>query len=71
LIEFGWLVLEKKILKIFSLFLHFCYFLPLENGNPLHLNKLETPSPKDDLCQEKVENVKVYRQTDGWTTDNG
>ena len=20
-------------------------------GNPLHLNKLESPSPKDDFCQ--------------------
>jgi hypothetical protein len=23
----------------------------LEKGNPLHLNKLESPPPKDDLCQ--------------------
>jgi hypothetical protein len=45
----------------------------LEKGDPLHLNKLESPLPKDDLCQvwlklaqsgygEEVENVKVYRQ---------
>jgi hypothetical protein len=23
----------------------------LEMGNPLHLNKLKSPTPKDDLCQ--------------------
>jgi hypothetical protein len=54
----------------------------LEKGNPLHLNKLETPPPKDDLCQVwlklahgsgEVENVKVYRRMDrrrdGWTNN--
>jgi hypothetical protein len=51
LIEFGLLVLEKIFLKIFSVFLLFCYHLPLEMGNPLHLNKLKSPTHKDDLCQ--------------------
>jgi hypothetical protein len=52
LIEIGLLVLEKKIFfKIFSVFLLFCDYLPLEKGNPLHINNLESPSPKDDLCQ--------------------
>jgi hypothetical protein len=52
LIEIGLLVLEKKIFKkFFSIFLLFCYYLPLEMGNPLHLNNLESPPPKDDLCQ--------------------
>jgi hypothetical protein len=37
------LVLEKKIFKIFSVFLLFCDYLPLEKGNPLHLNNLESP----------------------------
>jgi hypothetical protein len=65
---------RRRFLKIFSAFLLFHYYLPLEKGNPLHLNKLESPAPKDDLCQvwlklarwsgEEVENVKVYRQTD-------
>jgi hypothetical protein len=32
----------------------FCYYLPLERGNPLHLNKLESPPPKDDLCQVRL-----------------
>jgi hypothetical protein len=50
LIEFGLLVL-KKIFKNFSVFLLFRYNLPLENGYTLPLNKLESPLPKDDLCQ--------------------
>jgi hypothetical protein len=33
---------EKKIL---------IYYLPLERGNPLHLNKLESLPSKDDLCK--------------------
>jgi hypothetical protein len=51
LIEFGLLVLEKKIFKIFQYIFIFRYYLPLEKGDPLHLNKLESPPPKDDLCQ--------------------
>jgi hypothetical protein len=33
---------KKKVilLKIFCVFLLFCYYLPFERGNPLHLNKL-------------------------------
>ena len=27
------------------------YYLPLEKGRALHLNKIESPSPKDALCQ--------------------
>jgi hypothetical protein len=42
---------RRRFLKIFSVFLLFCYYLPLEKGNPLHLNNLESPPPKDDLCQ--------------------
>jgi hypothetical protein len=41
----------RRFLKIFSVFLLFCYYLPMEKGNPLHFNNLESPSPKDDLCQ--------------------
>jgi hypothetical protein len=54
MIEFGKLVLEKKIfknIKILSAILLFCYYLPLEKGYSLHLNKFESPSPKNDLCQ--------------------
>ena len=28
-----------------------CYYLPLKKGWALYLNKLESPSPKDALCQ--------------------
>jgi hypothetical protein len=42
---------RTTFLKIFSAFLLFRYYLPLEKGYPLHLNKLESPLPKDDLCQ--------------------
>jgi hypothetical protein len=51
LIDFGLLVLKKTIIKIFSVFLLFRCYLPLENGYLLPLNKLEFPSLKDDLCQ--------------------
>jgi hypothetical protein len=33
-----------------SVFLLFHYYLPLERGYPLHVNKFESPTPKDDLC---------------------
>ena len=41
----------RRFLKISSVFLLFCDYLPLEKGNPLHFNNLEYPPPKDDLCQ--------------------
>ena len=31
------------------MFSFFCYYLPLEKDKALHLNKLESPSPKDGL----------------------
>ena len=31
--------------------MQFCYYLSLEKGGVLHLNKLEFPSPKNALCQ--------------------
>jgi hypothetical protein len=81
LIESGPLVLEKKIfLKNFGVFFLFSYFLPLGKGVPLHLNNLESPSLWIICAKsgqnwssgsgEEVENVKVYRQTDGRTTNN-
>jgi hypothetical protein len=42
---------RRRFLKIVSVFLLFFYYLPLEIGYPLRLNKLEFPPPKDDLCQ--------------------
>jgi hypothetical protein len=46
----GWFW-RKRILKIFSAFLLFHYYLPFEAGYSLPLNKLESPSFKDDLCK--------------------
>ena len=37
-----------NFVNVFSLFHN---YLPLEKGGALHLNKLESPSPKDALCQ--------------------
>ena len=31
-------------------FLQYCYYLPLEKTGTLHLNKLESPSAKNDFC---------------------
>jgi hypothetical protein len=49
-----WLILAcwfwRRFLKHFSVFLLFRYYLPLGKGNPLHMNKFESTSPKDDLC---------------------
>jgi hypothetical protein len=42
---------RRRFLKNFSEFLLFRDYLPLEKSNPLHLNNLEFPPPKDDLCQ--------------------
>jgi hypothetical protein len=50
---------RKIILKIFSVFLLFRYYLPLEKGNPLQLNKFESTSPKDDL-------YRVYLKLATW-----
>ena len=41
---------RRRFLNIFNLILHFRYYLPLEKGVALHLNKLESPLPKDALC---------------------
>jgi hypothetical protein len=51
LIDFDVLVLEKIFFLKFSVFLLFYCYLPLEKGFPLRLNKLESSSPKGDLCQ--------------------
>jgi hypothetical protein len=37
-------------LKIFSAFLLFRYYLPLEKGYPLRLSNIKSSTPKDDLC---------------------
>ena len=42
------LIKKRKKTNVFSLFRN---YLPLEKGGALHLNKLESPTPKDALCQ--------------------
>ena len=56
LVEIRRVVIEKKIFEFRRCILlpvfHTCSYLPLENAVALHLNKLESPSLKDDaLCQ--------------------
>ena len=41
--KFGW-----NFINVFSLFLNYLHF---RKGEAFHLNKLESPSPKDALCQ--------------------
>jgi hypothetical protein len=53
----------------FFLNLLFRYYLPLEIGYSLGLNKLESPSPKDDLCQVwlyKIGPVVLERKIFKW-----
>ena len=42
---------EEDFLNFVNVFSLFRNYLPLEKGAALHLNKLESPSPKDALCQ--------------------
>ena len=52
-------------------------YLPLKKEYALHLNKFESPLPKDALCKAclklaqwfKMKLWEVYRQTDEWTDD--
>ena len=46
---------RRRLLKFVNVFLLFGNYLPLEKDGTLHLNKLKSPSPKD-------ENVKSLRQ---------
>jgi hypothetical protein len=51
---------RRRFLKIFSAFLFFRYYFPLEKGYPLPLNKFESPSPKDDLYQVWLKLAKWF-----------
>ena len=42
---------EEDFLNFVNVFLLYRNYLPLEKGGALHLHKLESPSPKDALCQ--------------------
>ena len=56
MVDFGLVVLEKKVLNSVNIFLAFPYYtcIPLEKGGALHLNKLESPSSKDALNQVQL-----------------
>ena len=55
---FGWNLprcsREKDFFNFLFVFSLFRYYLPLEKDVALHLNKNESPSPKDTLCQVKL-----------------
>ena len=67
--------------NIFKIILHFRYYLSLVKAMALHLNKLESPPPKDALCQVWLKLAQWFlrrswtceqftdKQTDGQTTD--
>ena len=42
---------EEEFFNFINVFSLFRNYLPLEKGGALHLNKFESPSPKDALCQ--------------------
>jgi hypothetical protein len=46
----GSVVLKKKLNDSTS-FWYFCYYIPFEKELALYLNNLESPLPKNDLCQ--------------------
>ena len=48
LVQWDW---KRRFLNIFNIILHFCYYFPLKKGLAIHLNKHESPSSKDTLCQ--------------------
>ena len=71
--------MRRRFLKVVNLFLLIPNYLPFGKGVALHLNKLESPSPKDSLCQVWLKLAQWFwrrrwkykkftdRQTDGQT----
>ena len=47
----GWFWRRRFLKNFVNVFSLFCNFIPVEKGEALHLNKLESPLPKDALCQ--------------------
>ena len=72
---------KEDFLNFVIVFSQFHNYLPLEKGSTLYLNKLETPSPKDALCQvwlklahwfwRRWKCEKFTTTTTTTTTDNG
>ena len=50
---------EEEFLNFVNVYSPFRYYLPLEKGGGLHLNKLESPSPRDTLYQKFSFNLKI------------
>ena len=50
-LKLTWWVFRRRFLNFIIVFSLFRNYLPLEKGVSLHLNKFESPSPKDALCQ--------------------
>ena len=67
--------LRRRFLKFVNVFSPFPYYLPLEKGGVLHLNKLESPSPKNAVCQVWLKLVVLEKKMKMWTvngqTDDG
>ena len=66
-VKIGSVVLEEKIFRICQwVFSQFRYYLPLEKGGVLHLKKVESPSPKDSLCQVWLKRAQCFRKMKIW-----
>ena len=50
-VEIGSVFLKKEIFKFWQLIFAISQLSPFRKENAFHVNKLETPSPKDALCQ--------------------
>ena len=50
-LKFALWFLRKKLLKFVNVISLFLYYIPLDKGVALFWNKLESPIPKDALCQ--------------------
>ena len=59
LVEIGPVVLEKKIFSILSMYFSY-YVITLKRGVALHLNKRESTSRKDTLCQVWLKLAKWF-----------
>ena len=51
---------RRRCLNFVNVYLLLHYYLPLEKGMSLHLNKLEFPLPKDALCQVWLKFAKWF-----------
>ena len=61
LAQWFWRIRFLNFVNVFSLFRN---YPPLEKGRALHLNKLESPSPKDALCQDWLKLAQWFWRKD-------